>query len=142
MNARIAKQFSMGFSVDATYTWSKSIDMLSAEGPGAQTNQTDPVHAQTDEYGPCDYDSRHRFVANGLWTLPIFPHNKGWLHAILGGWQLGGILTAYSGFPWTLVTGYPDNRWRRYQVPLPLVRPGRSSTTTMPTRTMSPIPAS
>ncbi len=105
MYARIAKQFSVGFSVDATYTWSKSIDMLSAEGPGAQTNQTDPVHAQTDEYGPSDFDARHRFVATGLWTLPIFPHDKGLLHSIFGGWQLGGILTAYSGFPWTPVTG-------------------------------------
>ncbi|MBV9610959.1 MAG: TonB-dependent receptor [Acidobacteriaceae bacterium] len=105
MNAHIAKQFSRGFSADATYTWSKCIDMLSAEGPGSITNQTDPVHAQTSEYGPCDYDARHRFVASGLWTLPIFPHDKGWAHAILGGWQLGAILTAYSGFPWTPVTG-------------------------------------
>jgi hypothetical protein len=79
--------------------------MLSAEGPGATTNQTDPVHAQTDEYGPSDYDSTNRFVASGLWSLPIFPHSKGLLHSVLGGWQVGGILTAYSGFPWTPVTG-------------------------------------
>ena len=54
MYARITKTFSMGFSLDATYTWSKSIDMLSAESPGAQTDQTDPVHAQTTEYGPSE----------------------------------------------------------------------------------------
>jgi hypothetical protein len=106
MYARITKSFSQGFSLDATYTWSKSIDMLSAEGPGAQTNQTDPVNAQKTEYGPSDYDARHRFVISGLWTLPIFPHDKGWLHAVFGGWQLGAITTAYSGFPWTPVTGY------------------------------------
>ncbi|MBV9295378.1 MAG: TonB-dependent receptor [Acidobacteriaceae bacterium] len=105
MYARMSKTFSMGFSVDATYTWSHSIDMLSAEGPGAVTNQTDPVHAQTDEYGASDYDSRHRFVASGLWTVPIFPHDKGFLHSVFGGWQLGAIVTAYSGFPWTPVTG-------------------------------------
>ena len=105
MNVRLSKQFSKGFSVDATYTWSKSIDMLSSEGPGSQTNQTDPVHAQTSEYGPSDFDSRHRFTLSGLWTLPIFPHSKGLLHSVLGGWQVGGILSAYSGFPWTPVTG-------------------------------------
>lgn len=109
MNVHISKQFSRGFSVDATYTWSKSIDMLSAEGPGAQTNQTDPVHAQTDEYGPSDYDSRNHFVLNGLWTLPIFPHSKGFLHSVFGGWQLGGIVTAYSGFPWTPITGFQSS---------------------------------
>ena len=109
LNTRIAKQFSKGFSVDATYTWSKSIDMLSAEGPGANTNQTDPVHAQTTEYGPSDFDARNRFTASGLWTLPIFPHSKGLLHSILGGWQLGGILQAFSGFPWTPVTGFQQS---------------------------------
>lgn len=105
MYARISKTFSMGFSVDATYTWSKSIDMLSSEGPGFVTNQTDPAHAQTDEYGPSDYDSRNRFVTSGLWTIPIFSHGKSLLHTVLGGWQVGGIVTAYSGFPWTPITG-------------------------------------
>lgn len=103
--ARVSKTLSAGFSVDATYTWSKSIDMLSSEGPGFITNQTDPAHAQTTEYGPSDYDSRHRFVASGLWTIPIFAHNKGWLHSVFGGWQVGPIVTAYSGFPWTPITG-------------------------------------
>ena len=106
LNVRLAKQLSRGFSADATYTWSKSIDMLSSEGPGAQTNQTDPVNAQKTEYGPSDFDARHRFTASGLWTLPIFPHSKGLLHSVLGGWQIGGILSAYSGFPWTPVTGF------------------------------------
>jgi hypothetical protein len=102
---RLSKTLSMGFTLDATYTWSKSIDMLSSEGPGFVTNQTDPAHAQTTEYGPSDYDSRQRFVGTGLWTLPIFAHSKGLLHSILGGWQVGPIVTAYSGFPWTPITG-------------------------------------
>ncbi|MBV8570154.1 MAG: TonB-dependent receptor, partial [Acidobacteriaceae bacterium] len=122
-NIHLAKQFSQGFSIDGTYTWSKCIDMLSAEGPGAQTNQTDPVHAQTTEYGPCDYDSRQRFVVNGLWTLPIFSHGHGLLHTFLGGWQLGAILTAYSGFPWTPVTGFQNS-----------VAPVTSAATINPTR--------
>jgi hypothetical protein len=120
---RLSKQFSMGFQLDATYTWSKCIDMLSSEGPGAITNQTDPVHAQTDEYGPCDYDARNRFVFNGLWTLPIFSHGRGLLHSLLGGWQIGAIVTAYSGFPWTPVTGA-----------LASVAPVTSAATIRPTR--------
>jgi hypothetical protein len=104
LNARIAHRFAKGFRLDGTYTWSKAIDYLSAEGPGAQTNQTDPAHLAT-EKGPSDFDSRHRFTLNGLWDLPIFPSHKGILGGLLGGWELGGILTAYSGFPWTPVTG-------------------------------------
>ena len=97
--------------------------MLSSEGPGSVTNQTDPVHAQTDEYGPSDFDSRNRFNASGLWNLPIFPHSKGVMNAIFGGWQLGGVLTAYSGFPWTPVTGFQNS-----------VAPVTSAATINPTR--------
>jgi hypothetical protein len=57
------------------------------------------------EKGPSDYDARHRLTLNGLWDLPIFPSKKGILGSLFGGWQLGGIVTAYSGYPWTPVTG-------------------------------------
>jgi hypothetical protein len=83
--------------------------MLSAEGPGANTNQTDPVHAQTTEYGPSDFDARHRLNANALWTIPIFSGNKGILHTVLGGWQVGAIVSGISGFPWTPVTGFQQS---------------------------------
>jgi hypothetical protein len=104
MNVHISRRFAKGFQLDGVYTWSKSIDYLSAEGPGSATNQTDPAHLNT-EKGPSDYDARHRFTLNGLWDLPIFPSHKGFLGSVFGGWQLGGILTTYSGFPWTPVTG-------------------------------------
>ncbi len=122
-NVHLLKTFSQGFSLDATYNWSKSIDMLSAEGPGAQTNQTDPVNAQKTEYGPSDYDSRHRFVGSGLWELPLVSKNHKILHSILGGWNLGGVLTAYTGFPWTPVTGFQQS-----------VAPVASAATINPTR--------
>jgi hypothetical protein len=123
LNVHLQKQLSHGVSFDATYTWSKSIDMLSSEGPGFVTNQTDPVYAQTQEYGPSDFDVRHRLTATGLWTLPILPHSHGVLHSMLGGWQLGGILTAYSGFPWTPITGFQNS-----------VAPVTSAATINPTR--------
>jgi hypothetical protein len=104
LNVRVSRRFAKGLQLDGTYTWSKSIDYLSGEGPGAVTNQTDPANLNT-ERGPSDFDSRHRFVLSGLWDLPIFSSHKGLLGSIFGGWQLGSILTAYSGFPWTPVTG-------------------------------------
>jgi hypothetical protein len=97
--------------------------MLSSEGPGFITNQTDPVYAQTQEYGPSDFDARHRVTVSGLWTLPIFSHGGGLRHTLLGGWQLSGILTAYSGFPWTPITGFQNS-----------IAPVTSAATINPTR--------
>ena len=93
----VRKVYSHGFQMDGTYRWSKSLDTASF-GRGAQ--QPDPSQ-QTLDYGPSDFDVRHQFVLVGLWDLPIFTGQKGFLGKALGGWQINGVLTVHSGFPWT-----------------------------------------
>jgi len=100
MNARASKRFSRGFQFQANYRWSKSIDTLSFEGPGAVTNQTNPSDLRS-ERGPSDFDVTHYFNFSGVWDLPIFRDQKSLAGKILGGWQLDGIMTANTGFPWT-----------------------------------------
>jgi hypothetical protein len=100
LNARLQKRFADGFSFDAIYRWSKSIDTVSYDAPTHLTNQTYPVDNST-ERGPSDFDVAHYFVVQGLWDLPIFRTNEGWKGKILGGWQLNAILTSHTGFPWT-----------------------------------------
>ncbi|HJQ22565.1 MAG TPA: TonB-dependent receptor [Blastocatellia bacterium] len=104
LNLRATKQFTQGFQIDAMYRWSKSIDTLSYEGPGFVTNQTYPQDLRQ-ERGPSDYDVRHHFVMTGLWDLPIFRTRKDWVGKALGGWQINGIFTAHTGFPWTPLIG-------------------------------------
>jgi hypothetical protein len=100
LNVHLRRNFTQGFLFDVYYRYSKSIDQLSNEGPGAQTNQTDPAHHQT-EYGPSDYDATHYFRLYGLWDLPIFRSRTDWVGKVLGGWQFNSILDAHTGFPWT-----------------------------------------
>ena len=100
MLARLTRSFAHGFRFDAVYRWSKSIDTLSFEGPGGVTNQTFPAD-QTTERGPSDYDVRHHFVLSGLWDLPILRGRNDWVGKVFGGWQINGIFTKHSGFPWT-----------------------------------------
>jgi outer membrane receptor protein involved in Fe transport len=104
MNAGLSRRFASGYQFDLNYRWSKSIDTLSNEGPGAETNQTFPQDLHT-ERGPSDYDVAHSFTASGLWDLPFFRLNQSMAGKILGGWQLSGIMTWHTGFPWTPKTG-------------------------------------
>jgi hypothetical protein len=99
MIARLTHRFSRGFQFDAHYRWSKSIDVVSSEQVGAP-NPTYPLDPRQ-ERGPSDFDVRHYFVASGLWDLPIFRNRKDALGKVLGGWQVSGILTKHTGFPWT-----------------------------------------
>src|ERR1041384_7226311 len=98
--ARLRHTLFHGFTFDAVYRFSKSIDTLSYEGPGATDNQTFPADQST-ERGPSDFDATHTFIFSGTWDLPIFRDRKDWVGNILGGWEINGIWTKHSGFPWT-----------------------------------------
>ncbi|HST52930.1 MAG TPA: carboxypeptidase regulatory-like domain-containing protein [Pyrinomonadaceae bacterium] len=102
--ARLTRRYSHGVMFDMTYRWAKSIDIVSYEGPTANTNPTYPLDVRQ-ERGPSDYDVRHNFVASGVWDLPFFGNEKDTVGKLLGGWQLSSILTAHTGFPWTPVVG-------------------------------------
>ncbi|MCA1618499.1 MAG: TonB-dependent receptor [Acidobacteria bacterium] len=104
MIARLTRRFGQGFQFDMHYRWAKSIDVASNEGPGSATNPTFPLDVR-EERGPSDYDVRHHFVGSSVWELPLFRNRDDALGSILGGWQLSGIVTAHTGFPWTPVTG-------------------------------------
>jgi hypothetical protein len=102
--ARLTRRYTNGFMFDMTYRWAKSIDIVSYDGPTASTNPTFPLDVRQ-ERGPSDYDVRHNFVASGVWDLPFYGKDKTSLGKVLGGWQLSGILTWHTGFPWTPVVG-------------------------------------
>lgn len=100
MIARLQGRLLRQLSFDTNYRWSKSIDTTSFEGPCSCTNQSFPVD-QRQERGPSDFDVTHAFVASGVWDVPLFANRKTVSGKLLGGWQLSGISTWNTGFPWT-----------------------------------------
>jgi carboxypeptidase family protein len=97
----LSRRFSKGLSLQTNYRFSKSIDQLSNEGPGAPTNQTYPQDNRT-ERGPSDFDAKHFFTFSGVYDLPFFRGNSFVANAF-GGWRVSGILTKRTGFPFTPV---------------------------------------
>lgn len=93
-----------GLTVAANYRYSKSLDVVSYGGPGFVTNEIWPQNWKLD-YGPSDYNAPNDLVVWGSYVLPIARHAQGLEREALGGWQIGGVMTMHSGFPWTPVTG-------------------------------------
>ena len=101
----------------AIYTWAKSLDDKSAAagvgatGSGYQgfmNNQNPNL-----DYGPSDFDVNNRFVASYVYQLP-FGRGKKFAGAInrgedlaIGGWQLSGITTFQTGFPFGIGASDP-----------------------------------
>jgi hypothetical protein len=102
LNARVERRFANGLQAALKYRWAKSLDEVSFGQPDASVNETYPRDLNT-EYGPSDYDVRHFLVASGIWDLPVFRGKSKGIAKFLGGWQLSGVFTYHTGFPWTPV---------------------------------------
>src|SRR5690606_3240380 len=102
MIASLRTRFS-GLSLIANYTFGKSLDTVSYEAPCACTNQSFPVD-QDEEYGRSDFDTRHNTNVSAVWDIPFYRDQSSLKGKILGGWQLGTIVTYNTGYPWTART--------------------------------------
>ncbi len=92
------------FSV--AYTWSHSIDDSSSRYDVGALNAYDLAANRASS----SFDMRHLLNISYIYELPFFK-SPGKLNTLLGGWQISGITTFQTGFPFSAVNGgaYPDN---------------------------------
>jgi hypothetical protein len=90
----LRKAYASGLNLNANYTYSKSLDDSSdLFNSRVGKYQTDTMNAHYD-YGPSDFDVRHRFVATIGYELPFMKQNR-WI----GGWGVDSIISYQTGHP-------------------------------------------
>jgi hypothetical protein len=100
LQIRAEKRVSHGYSVLASYTYSKTMDF------GEFGTPTDQYNARVD-YGPADFDRTHVFTLAHTFELPFgkgrhfLSDAHGLTQALLGGWNFRGITSAASGLPFS-----------------------------------------
>ena len=106
MQVQVNKRFSRGLTFTSAFTWAKAIDLNSGTTAFAQVSQHQPqnVFDFRSDRGLGDNDIRRRWVSSYLYELP-FLRGSQWYARVLGGWELGGILTFETGQPVTVLTG-------------------------------------
>ncbi len=117
--ATFRQHLAAGLEADINYTYSKSIDWTSqAErlGTSGGNNGAQIINSWKPDQlrGVSDFDMTHQLNANWIWDLPV-GRGHHWMNsanrladAILGGWQLTGILRLTSGLPYAVDDG---SRW-------------------------------
>lgn len=98
----VNKRFSRGFTLLASYTFSKDIGQTSSQSEGSLGTR-DPNNWNLDK-GVLSTDRPQIVAISSVWMMPS-PHSNKALIATLGGWQLTGIFTASSGGPLTVRAG-------------------------------------
>jgi hypothetical protein len=99
----VNKRFGRGFSVLGSYTWSKNIDYNSTNNNMEDSTIMSPFNFGHSR-GLADSDHPQRFAGSFVWDLPDpgKPTKSKLLSAILGHWQMSGIVTLQSGRPFTV----------------------------------------
>jgi len=98
--SKFSQRLSKGLTSLVSFTWSKSIDYGSALRPSLLTNGS-PLNWYdfTSNRGLSDFNVGRRFVASVLYELPFGRGNSGPLNRVVGGWQVGSIVTFADGTP-------------------------------------------
>jgi hypothetical protein len=104
LNINLTRHLANGLNLSAYYSWSKSLDQVSnGDAANSNANQTNPAD-NASEWGPSDYDVRHRITVTGVYELPHVHSSNALLKAATDGWQVNGVMTWHTAFPWTPVT--------------------------------------
>jgi hypothetical protein len=129
LQATLDRRFSNGYQMNLAYTWSKCISIAGVDNSGDRPSIKIPAYFGLNR-SLCGIDQPHRFTAAALWELP-FGKGKALVHsgaaaAVLGGWQINGLLSSFSGNPFSVTASgaslnAPESSQRADQVK-PLVR--------------------
>jgi hypothetical protein len=103
----VDKGLTHGLQMQASYTLAHGLDDGSSfENSGFGGVRGYNQYNKSLNYGNSAYDARHRFVVAPIYTVP-FKHGSSFYNPIniaLSGWQISGIATFATGFPFDLYT--------------------------------------
>ncbi len=110
IQAQLRKTMSSGFQGQLSYTYGNCKDTSSAPVTGdTYVNSVAVPLLLNKKYriGPCDFDVRQILTGTFIWDVP--GPKSGVASYVLGGWELGTILTATTGSPFTMTVGGGDD---------------------------------
>ena len=105
MQAYLQHRFSGASQLNFAYTWSKNLTDNQTSSVNAAPQDVNNIRA---EYGRAILDRRHVVSANWIYELPFFTKSTGFTQAVLGGWQVSGIGSYYTGLPFTVASATYD----------------------------------
>ncbi len=107
LQTSVRKSLTKGLMVQGAYTWSKTINMTDEDGWASVGWNWGPAFYRN--RAVAGYDRAHVFQMGWVYELPMGKGKK-WVNNgpasyILGGWSVNGIMSNYTGTPFTVTGG-------------------------------------
>jgi len=106
--SQLKKSFSQGVQGQVSYTFGKCRDLSSAPVTGDSYLNSIAVPlllVKSARIGACDFDVRQVLSGTLMWNLPSMKNGSRFLSTLTSGWEVGTIVTATTGAPFTLTVG-------------------------------------
>lgn len=106
LETSVNRRFNNGLSFTVSYTYSRNLDTTSGGGGNASVHQN--MHDTRADYAASSFDTPNVFTFAHSYALPFGKGRKfagkanPVVDALIGGWQINGILTLLSGQPYTV----------------------------------------
>lgn len=97
-------RFSSSSQLNLAYTWSKNMTNSQNEFATAPQNTYDLRR----EYARANLDRRHVLSINYVYQLPFFTKQANFKERVLGGWQISGITSFFTGLGFSPATSSND----------------------------------
>jgi outer membrane receptor protein involved in Fe transport len=113
MNLKVARNFSAGLAVIATYQYSRNMDNASEDQGWAIGDQWRDAYNKDLDWSISAHDVPHSFAVSLIYELPFGRERRlandlpAVADAIVGGWQVSTIIRAASGYPSPLYAQNP-----------------------------------
>lgn len=142
LQTRLSRRFATHFTANVSYTWSKAMDEVDADG-----NAIGYAYDRRRDYARAGYDRTHALNFDYVYEFPSVNTDNHLVKTVANGWQLAGITrfdsgtpinVSANGDPGTLGGGqradyiggqiYPDNKTRfNFFNPLVFARPAQGT---------------
>jgi hypothetical protein len=105
LTANLRKRFSHHYELQASYTWSHSIDdSTDLQSPLAPQDNNNPGAERSNSL----FDQRHRFVFNAIYNSGNLG-GSGFTHKFFSNWTIAPLIEAVSGRPFNIIVGDDRN---------------------------------
>ena len=109
LEIEMRRRFQSGFSLQSNYTYGKAISDFDGDD-NTLINDTRPSSIRFKNSTRGEFMPRHLFKGNWIYALPVGPAQRlktsgKLLSGLLGGWQMGGLVSWRSGRPFSVTSG-------------------------------------
>jgi hypothetical protein len=111
LQTNLTRRFQNGFSLNASYTWSKTMDDATAEVFSTVLTPRRPQDSQNvaNDYSRSALDRTHRLTIAAVYDLPYFKHSNWFAKNLIGNWEFAPIYTYESPEYATALSGVNSN---------------------------------